>query len=123
MLAEVITAAVKAVEGEGVPTPKSIEMLAEGESSVDTAEATSGPHSEQPLEADTHCGMASGKGNAEAEDGSEESGDAQAGNKAAEAEGEPEAKGTVTITVPAPAATEAEVEQTDAESKDVTPTE
>uniref|UniRef100_G1Q525 A-kinase anchoring protein 8 n=1 Tax=Myotis lucifugus TaxID=59463 RepID=G1Q525_MYOLU len=120
VLAEVITAAVKAVEGEGVPTPKSIETLAEGESPVDTAEATSGPHPEQPLEADTHCGMASGKGNAEAEAASEE---AQAGNKAAEAEGEAEAEGTVTITVPAPAATEAEVEQTDAESKDVTPTE
>ncbi|XP_014403263.1 PREDICTED: A-kinase anchor protein 8 isoform X2 [Myotis brandtii] len=120
VLAEVITAAVKAVEGEGVPTPKSIETLAEGESPVDTAEATSGPHPKQLLEAGTHCGMASGKGNAEAEAGSEE---AQAGNKAAEAEGEAEAKGTVTITVPAPAATEAEVEQTDAESKDVTPTE
>ncbi|XP_036158429.1 A-kinase anchor protein 8 isoform X10 [Myotis myotis] len=120
VLAEVITAAVKAVEGEGVPTPKSIETLAEGGGPMDTAEATSGPHPEQPLEADTHCGMASGKGSAEAEAGSEE---AQAGNKAAEAEGEAEAKGTVTITVPAPAATEAEVEQTDAESKDVTPTE
>lgn len=120
VLAEVISAAVKAVEGEGAPTPKSIETLAEGESPVDTAEATSDPHPEQPLEADTRCGMASGKGGAEAEAGSEE---AQAANKAAEAEGEAEAKGTVTSTVPAPATTEAEVEQTDAESKDVTPTE
>ncbi|XP_054573295.1 A-kinase anchor protein 8 isoform X2 [Eptesicus fuscus] len=123
VLAEVITAAVKAVEGEGVPTPKSIEMPAEGESAVDTAEATSGPHPEQPLEADTHCAMASGKGDADAEAGSE---GAQAGNKVAEAEGEAEAEGTVTITVPAPAAPaapEAAVEQTDAESKDVTPTE
>lgn len=120
MLAEVITAAVKAVEGEGVPTPKSIEMLAEGKSPMYTAEATSGPHPEQLPDADTHCGMASGKGNADAEAGSEAT---QAGNKVAEAEGEAEAEGTVTITVPAPAATEAVVEQTGTESKDVTPTE
>lgn len=120
VLAEVITAAVKAVEGEGVPTPKSIEMLAEGKSPMYTAEATSGPHPEQLPDADTHCGMASGKGNADAEAGSEAT---QAGNKVAEAEGEAEAEGTVTITVPAPAATEAVVEQTGTESKDVTPTE
>ncbi|CAK6445388.1 unnamed protein product [Pipistrellus nathusii] len=134
VLAEVITAAVKAVEGEGVPTPKSIEMPAEGESPGDSAGATSGPHPEQPPEADTHCGMASGKGDAHAEAGSEgaqagnpdaEAGSegAQAGNKVAEAEGEAEAEGTVTVPVPAPAATEAAVDQTDAESKDVTPTE
>lgn len=120
VLAEVITAAVRAVEGEGVPAPESIEMLAEGEGPVDAAEATSGPHPEQPLEADTHCGMASGKRNAEAEAGSKA---AQARNEAVEAEGEAEAKSTVTVTVPAPAAVEAEVEQTDAESKDVIPTE
>ncbi|XP_045429526.1 A-kinase anchor protein 8 isoform X3 [Pipistrellus kuhlii] len=190
VLAEVITAAVKAVEGEGVPTPESIEMPAEEESPRDSTGATSGPHPEQPPEADTHCGMASGKGDADAEAGSggaqagspdaeagsggaqagspdaeagsggaqagspdaeagsggaqagspdaeagsggaqagspdaeAGSGGAQAGNKVAEAEGETEAEGTVTVPVPAPAATEAAVDQTDAESKDVTPTE
>lgn len=119
VLAEVITAAVRAVEGEGMPAPKSIEMLAEGEGPVDTAEATR-PHPEQPLEADTHCGMASEKGNAEAEAGGQ---GVQAGNEAAEAEGEAEAESTIIVTVPAPAATEAKVEQTNAESKDVNPTE
>lgn len=112
VLAEVITAAVSAVEGEGVPLPKNTEMLAEVEGPMDTAEATS----EQPLEADTRCEMASEKKTAEAE----ASGEAA---QAAEAEDEAEAESTVTVTVPTPAATKAEVEQTGAESKDVISTE
>lgn len=113
VLAEVITATVRAVEGEGVPAPESSEMLAEGKAPVDTAEATGGPHPEQLLEAETPCGMASEKGNAEAETGGE----------AAQAGGATEAESTVTVTAPAPAATEAEVKQNEAESKDVIPTE
>ncbi|KAM5232796.1 A-kinase anchor protein 8 isoform 4-T4 [Hipposideros larvatus] len=85
VLAEVITATVRAVEGEGVPAPGSSEMLAEGEGPVDTAEAISGPHPEQLLEAETACGMASEKGNDEAEAGHEA---AQTGGEAAEAGGE-----------------------------------
>ncbi|XP_036095798.1 A-kinase anchor protein 8 isoform X1 [Molossus molossus] len=120
VLAEVITAAVRAVEEEGVPTPKSIEMLSEGKGPVDTAEATSGPHPEQLLEADIHCGIASVKGNTEAEARGEV---AQAGNEVAEAEDEAEAKSIIAVSVPALAAMEAEVEQTDAEPKDVILTE
>lgn len=133
VLAEVITATVRAVEGE-VPAPESSEMLAEGKGPVDMAEATSGPHPEQLLEAETPCGMASEKGNAEAETGGEA---AQAGGKAAEAGSEAahtggeaaqaggatEAESTITVTAPTPAATEAEVKQNEAESKDVIPTE
>ncbi|XP_019592413.1 A-kinase anchor protein 8 isoform X1 [Rhinolophus sinicus] len=127
VLAEVITATVRAVEGEGMPAPESSEMLAEGKGPVDTAEATGGPHPEQLLEAETPCGMASEKGNAEAETGGEAAqagGEAaQAGGEAAQAGGATEAESTVTVTAPSPAATEAEVKQNEAESKDVIPTE
>lgn len=118
VLAEVITAAVRAVDEEGAPTPESSDMLAEGEGPVDTAEDTGGPHPKEPLEAETPCGVASEKGNTEAE----------ARGKAAEAIGEvetlaTESESTLTVTTPAEAAARAEVEQTDAESKDAVSTE
>jgi len=118
VLAEVITAAVRAVDGEGAPAPEDSDMLAEGEGPVDAAQAPRGPHSEQPLQVETPGGMASEKGSTEAE----------AGGEAAEAGGEvraaaAEAEGTVRVAAPAPAVTEAKAEQTDAEPKDVLPTE
>lgn len=59
----------RAVEGEGVPTTESSEMLAKGEGPMDAAEVVSGPHPEKLLEAKTPHGMASEKGNAVAEAG------------------------------------------------------
>jgi len=125
VLAEVITAAVRAVDGEGAPAPEDSDMLAEGEGPVDAAQAPRGPHSEQPLQVETPGGMASEKGSTEAEAGGEA---AEAGGEAAEAGGEvraaaAEAEGTVRVAAPAPAVTEAKAEQTDAEPKDVLPTE
>lgn len=131
----------RAVEGEGVPTTESSEMLAKGEGPMDAAEVVSGPHPEKLLEAKTPHGMASEKGNAVAEAGGDtalsgseaakaggeaaEAGgeDAEAGGEDAEAKSITEAESAVTVTAPAPAAMEAEVEQTDVESKDVIPTE
>ncbi|XP_047632704.1 A-kinase anchor protein 8 isoform X4 [Phacochoerus africanus] len=118
VLAEVITAAVRAVDEEGAPTPESSDMLAEGEGPVGTAEDTGGPHPKEPLEAETPRGVASEKGNTEAE----------ARGKAAEAIGEvetlaTESESTLTVTTPAEVAARAEVEQTDAESKDAVSTE
>ena len=58
VLAEVVTAAVSAVDGEEAPAPESGEMPAERDGPADTAEATSGPHPE----AETPCRVAPGKG-------------------------------------------------------------
>ena len=110
VLAEVITAAVRAVNGEEAPAPESGEMLAERDGPADTAEATSGPHPE----AETPCRMAPEKDNTEAEAGG---GAAEAG-VAAEAMAV-QSESTVMVT----AAVEATAGQTDAESRDAVPTE
>ncbi|KAI4570178.1 hypothetical protein MJT46_019608 [Ovis ammon polii x Ovis aries] len=110
VLAEVVTAAVSAVDGEEAPAPESGEMPAEPDGPADTAEATSGPHPE----AETPCRVAPGKGSAEAEAGGEA---AEAGVKAEAVAAEPESTSTVT------AAAEATVGQTDAEPKGAAPAE
>ncbi|PNJ28807.1 AKAP8 isoform 2 [Pongo abelii] len=116
VLAEVITAAVRAVDGEGAPTPDSNGEPAEGEGPMDTAEAGSDPQAEQLLEEQVPCGTASEKGVPEARSEAAEAGNG-AETMAAEAESaQPRA-------APAPAAANAEVEQTDTESKDAVPTE
>ncbi|XP_037361932.1 A-kinase anchor protein 8 isoform X1 [Talpa occidentalis] len=136
VLAEVITAAVRAVDGEGAPIPENSEAPTKGEDTMDTVEATGGPHPEQLLEAETPCEVASEKGNAEAEEGGKAGGEvAQAESQAAKIEGESaevgcevetltaEAESTVIVNAAPQAAMDAEVEQMDAESKDVIPTE
>ena len=110
VLAEVITAAVRAVNGEEAPAPESGEMLAKRDGPADTAEATSGPHPE----AETPCGMAPEQGNTEAEAGG---GAAEAGVAVEVMAGQSES--TVMVT----AAAEATAGQTDAESRDAVPTE
>ncbi|KAI4584638.1 hypothetical protein MJG53_020681 [Ovis ammon polii x Ovis aries] len=110
VLAEVVTAAVSAVDGEEAPAPESGEMPAEPDGPADTAEATSGPHPE----AETPCRVAPGKGSAEAEAGGEA---AEAGVEAEAVAAEPESTSTVT------AAAEATVGQTDAEPKGAAPAE
>ncbi|XP_032723392.1 A-kinase anchor protein 8 isoform X3 [Lontra canadensis] len=118
VLAEVITAAVRAVDGEGAPAPAGSDALAQGEGPTDAAQAACGPHSEQLVGVEAPCGVASEKGSAEVE----------AGGEAAEAGGDmqaatAEAEGPVRVVTPAPAVAEAEAEQTDADPKDVPPTE
>lgn len=110
VLAEVVTAAVSAVDGEEAPAPESGEMPAERDGPADTAEATSGPHPE----AETPCRVAPGKGSTEAEAGGEA---AEAGVEAEAVAAEPESTSTVT------AAAEATVGQTDAEPKGAAPAE
>lgn len=110
VLAEVVTAAVRAVDGEDAPAPESGEMPAERDGPTDTAEATSSPYPE----AETPCRVAPGKGST----------DGEAAGEAAEAGVEVEAMAAESeSTVTATAAAEATVEQTDAESKDAVPTE
>uniref|UniRef100_G1L682 A-kinase anchoring protein 8 n=1 Tax=Ailuropoda melanoleuca TaxID=9646 RepID=G1L682_AILME len=109
VLAEVITAAVRAVDGEGAPAPEGGDALAEGEGPTDTARAARSPHSEQLVEVETACGVASEKG-----------------AEAVEAEVQAPAadeRDAVRVEAPAPAVVEAGAEQTDAEPKDVAPTE
>ncbi|XP_008056584.1 A-kinase anchor protein 8 [Carlito syrichta] len=108
VLASVITAAVRAVDGEEAPAAEKGEVTAEEDGSVDTAEASSDLQAEQLPEDKQPCGTASEMGTTEA--GSEVE------TLAAEAES------ARTVTAPAPDATEAKMEQTDAESKDI-PTE
>lgn len=125
MLAEVITAAVRAVDGEGAPAPGGGDTLAQGEGPTDAAQAACGPHSEQRVGVEAPCGVASEKGSAEAEAGGEA---AEAGGEAAEAGGDMQAAAAevedpVRVVTPAPAVAEAEAEQTDADPKDVPPTE
>ncbi|XP_025224788.1 A-kinase anchor protein 8 isoform X2 [Theropithecus gelada] len=116
VLAEVITAAVRAVDGEGAPAPESNGEPAEGEGAMDTAEASSDPQAEQLLEEQVPCGTAPEKGVHEARSEAAEAGN---GTETMGAE----AESAQTRAAPAPAATDAEVEQTDAESKDAIPTE
>uniref|UniRef100_A0A8C9IK26 A-kinase anchoring protein 8 n=1 Tax=Piliocolobus tephrosceles TaxID=591936 RepID=A0A8C9IK26_9PRIM len=116
VLAEVITAAVRAVDGEGAPAPESNGEPAEGEGPMDTAEASSDPQAEQLLEEQVPCGTAPEKGVHEARSEAAEAGN---GTETMGAE----AESAQTRAAPAPAATDAEVEQTDAESKDAIPTE
>lgn len=115
VLAEVITAAVKAVEGEGDPAAEHNDVLAEVEGPVDTAEAGSDSHTGKLLEEQT-CETASETRNIED----------TARGEAAEARNEaavPAAVSGSTVPVIAiPGILEDELEQTDAESKD-TPTE
>uniref|UniRef100_A0A2K5NYH5 A-kinase anchoring protein 8 n=1 Tax=Cercocebus atys TaxID=9531 RepID=A0A2K5NYH5_CERAT len=116
VLAEVITAAVRAVDGEGAPAPESSGEPAEGEGAMDTVEASSDPQAEQLLEEQVPCGTAPEKGVHEARSEAAEAGN---GTETMGAE----AESAQTRAAPAPAATDAEVEQTDAESKDAIPTE
>uniref|UniRef100_A0A2K5YZT9 A-kinase anchoring protein 8 n=1 Tax=Mandrillus leucophaeus TaxID=9568 RepID=A0A2K5YZT9_MANLE len=116
VLAEVITAAVRAVDGEGAPAPESNGEPAEGEGAMDTVEASSDPQAEQLLEEQVPCGTAPEKGVHEARSEAAEAGN---GTETMGAE----AESAQTRAAPAPAATDAEVEQTDAESKDAIPTE
>lgn len=116
VLAEVITAAVRAVDGEGAPAAESNGEPAEGEGPMDTAEASSDSQAEQLLEEQVPCGTAPEKGVHEARSEAAEAGN---GTETMGAE----AESAQTRAAPAPAATDAEVEQTDAESKDAVPTE
>ncbi|KAK2104664.1 A-kinase anchor protein 8 [Saguinus oedipus] len=109
VLAEVITAAVRAVDGEGAPALESSGEPAEGKGPVDIAESSSDPEAEQPLEEQMSCGTASEEGVVETGSGTE--------TMAAEGES------AQTRVAPAPAATDTEAEQTDAESKDAVVTE
>jgi A-kinase anchor protein 8 len=111
VLAEVITAAVRAVEGEEEPAAQHGEGPAEGEGPVDITKASSDPHTEQPLEEQTSCGTAS------EEEDTEGKARSQAVMPLAETES------TITVAAPVPTATEAEVGQTYAESKDDIPAE
>ncbi|XP_040485078.1 A-kinase anchor protein 8 [Ursus maritimus] len=112
VLAEVITAAVRAVDGEGAPAPESGDTLAKGEGPMDTAQAASSPHPEQPVEVETACGVASEKGGEEAVEAEVQAPAADEGDAV-----------RVEAPVPAPAVAEAGAEHTDAEPKDVAPTE
>ncbi|XP_014978670.2 A-kinase anchor protein 8 isoform X3 [Macaca thibetana thibetana] len=116
VLAEVITAAVRAVDGEGAPATESNGEPAEGEGPMDTAEASSDSQAEQLLEEQVPCGTAPEKGVHKARSEAAEAGN---GTETMGAE----AESAQTRAAPAPAATDAEVEQTDAESKDAIPTE
>lgn len=116
VLAEVITAAVRAVDGEGAPATESNGEPAEGEGPMDTAEASSDSQAEQLLEEQVPCGTAPEKGVYKARSEAAEAGN---GTETMGAE----AESAQTRAAPAPAATDAEVEQTDAESKDAIPTE
>nr|XP_011748172.1 A-kinase anchor protein 8 [Macaca nemestrina] len=116
VLAEVITAAVRAVDGEGAPATESNREPAEGEGPMDTAEASSDSQAEQLLEEQVPCGTAPEKGVHKARSEAAEAGN---GTETMGAE----AESAQTRAAPAPAATDAEVEQTDAESKDAIPTE
>nr|XP_015295841.2 A-kinase anchor protein 8 isoform X4 [Macaca fascicularis] len=116
VLAEVITAAVRAVDGEGAPATESNGEPAEGEGPMDTAEASSDSQAEQLLEEQVPCGTAPEKGVHKARSEAAEAGN---GTQTMGAE----AESAQTRAAPAPAATDAEVEQTDAESKDAIPTE
>lgn len=115
VLAEVITAAVKAVEGDGEPAAEHSDVLAEVEGPVDTAEAGSDSHTGKLLEEQT-CETASETRNMED----------MARGEAAEARNEAAvpaaAAGSPVPVIAIPGILEDELEQTDAEAKD-TPTE
>ncbi|KAM6168571.1 A-kinase anchor protein 8 [Erethizon dorsatum] len=118
VLAEVITAAVRAVDGEGATAGESSEELAQGEGPVDMVGASSELHTEQLLKEQASYGTASEKENPEAE----------AGREAAEARSEAVtlaagAESATAEAAPVPVVMEAEVGQTNAESKDDTPAE
>ncbi|XP_008574609.1 PREDICTED: A-kinase anchor protein 8 isoform X1 [Galeopterus variegatus] len=109
VLAKVITAAVRAVDGEAVPAGEGDRVPAQGEGPVAVAEAGSDPHTKQPPEEEMPCGTASDKGDTEARNEVE--------TLAAEAES------PIAVAAPSPAAPEAKVEQTGEESKDDSPME
>lgn len=113
VLAEVITAAVRAVEGEGEPATEHKEVVDEVGGPADTTEASSDPHTEKLPEEQT-CETAPESGNTED----------KARSEAAEARNEvivPAAEAESHIPVAIPGIMEDEVEQTDAESKDTPP--
>ncbi|XP_023572786.1 A-kinase anchor protein 8 [Octodon degus] len=117
VLTEVITAAVRAVDGEGATAGESSEELAQGEGPVDMEGASSDLCTEQLLKEPVSCGTAS-----------EENPEAKAGSEAAKAKSEAitlatGAESTTVETAPVPDAMEAEVGQTNAESKDDKPME
>ncbi|KAM5237920.1 A-kinase anchor protein 8 [Ctenodactylus gundi] len=108
VLAEVITAAVMAVDGEEVAAAQSSEALAPGEGPTDTAPASSECHTEQPPEEQSSGGTAAEKETAEAE---------------AEAEADSAAESAATPGAVVPAAMEAEEGQTDTRPSDGVSTE
>lgn len=114
VLAEVITAAVKAVEGDGEPAAEHNDVLAEVEGPVDTAEAGSDSHTGKLLEEQT-CETASETRNMED----------MARGEAAEARNEAAvpaaAAGSPVPVIAIPGILEDELEQTDAEAKDTPP--
>lgn len=113
VLAEVITAAVRAVEGGGELATEHNEVLAEVEGPGDTAETSSDLHTEKLLEEQT-CETAPENGNTENKDRS----------KAAKTRNEtmaPAAEAESTTPVAIPGIMEDEVGQSDAESKDTHP--
>ncbi|CAK7293474.1 A-kinase anchor protein 8 [Vulpes lagopus] len=122
VLAEVITAAVRAVDGEGAPAPEGSDTPPEGQGPVDAAEATHSPHSEQLVEVETPCGAAPEKGDSNAEAGGETT-EATGEEQEVVAETDGAVDGAVRGAAPAPPVTETKAEQTEAEPKDVTPTE
>ncbi|XP_006876890.1 PREDICTED: A-kinase anchor protein 8 [Chrysochloris asiatica] len=103
VLAEVITAAVKAVDGDGA-APESSEGPAAVEGLMDTAEASGGPLPEQPAADGTACGAA------EEENPS--------GAVEASATGATEAENPGTDPIPDQHTGESQVEQTDANPKE-----
>lgn len=112
VLAEVITAAVRAVEGDGEPAAEHSEVLAEVEGPVHTAEASSDPHTEKLLEEQT-CETASETSSLKDKTRGEA---AEARNEAAMPAAD---TGSTLPVVAIPGIMEDELEQTDAESKDI----
>ncbi|XP_042639187.1 A-kinase anchor protein 8 [Orycteropus afer afer] len=118
VLAEVVTAAVRAVDGDGAPAPDSTGVLP-----ADPAEASGGPLPEQPSAIGTACGTAE-KGSRDVEAGREAvDGEGGAAEALAAEVSATEAESAGTGLVPGHDATESGVEQTGAESKHVLPTE
>lgn len=115
VLAEVITAAVRAVEGEGEPAAAHGEVLPEVKGPVDTAEARGDPHTEE-LREEQACEPASETRSIEDKARGEA---AEAGNEAAMPAAD---TGSALPVVAIPGIMEDELEQTGAESKDI-PTE
>ncbi|XP_045145680.1 A-kinase anchor protein 8 isoform X2 [Echinops telfairi] len=128
VLARVIPAAVRAVDGDGAPAPECCEVPpATTESPVDTAEATRGPLPEQPAAEGTALeAVAEENPIVEATRGAE----AKAGDGAVDVGGgvaaqvapavpSMEAESPVTGLVPDQDTTQGEMDQTDAQSKDV----
>ncbi|XP_075404525.1 A-kinase anchor protein 8 isoform X2 [Tenrec ecaudatus] len=127
VLAKVITAAVRAVDGDGATAPKCCEVPpASTESPVDTAETTGGPLLEQPAAEGTALEAvvegnpiveATSGDEAKAEDGAVGVGDGVAA-QVAPAAPSMEAESPITGLVPDQDTTQGKMDQTEAQSKD-----